>query len=262
MNIKPILAYAFHPAPRCGFPYEQLLDRLFAEKERHKPTDARYLMAKRIMNSFYGKSAELRKDGEWWRAGKMFNPCYAAEITARVRMRIYDTIKAMPSRVVSLLTDGIIFDGDVKLPCGKRLGDWELKHEREECVVLSSGVYEYHKHHEHGAACYHDGQVSCGMAVGQHCGERATRGFSRRNSLYDLLDTAGVVETKTMRPTKMAEAVIQDRVKDVGVFSEVTKKLALDTDIKRLWPEEIKRPSELLARKFESKPLFTSLWQL
>jgi hypothetical protein len=257
-SLKPLQAYAFHPFIGCPRPYEGLLDRLFAEKEKYPSTDARYLMAKKIMNSFYGKSAELRKDGASWKAGKMFNPCYAAEITARVRMRMFDAIREHAEHVVSILTDGVIFDAPISLPCGKNLGDWELKHHNEPCVVLSSGVYEYHAHHAHDTRCYQDGVLSCGMTEGQHCGERATRGFSKSNSLYELLDTDHAVKTVTHRPTKLKEAVIQKRMGDIGVFADVEKELRFDTDLKRLWPEDITKPRDLLGRAYASRPLYAS----
>ena len=228
-SIKPIMAYSFHPEKGCTRPYEGLLGRLFKEKSSHPPNDARYLMAKRIMNSFYGVSAELRKEGGYWKAGPMFNPCYAAEITARVRMRLYETLRGLQGKVVSLLTDSIVFDSPVPLATGKGLGDWELKHVDEKCVTLSSGVYEYEG------------------------GERATRGFSRSNSLFSILDVDGEVVTVTHRPTKMREAVIQNRVQDAGVFADVKRVLSLDSDLKRLWPDS-PTPRDLLARSYESKP--------
>ena len=229
-QIKPVLSYSFKPKGQPIHPYEGLLERLFKEKSSHAPDDARYLLAKRIMNSFYGKSAELRKEGDGWRAGRMFNPCYAAETTARVRMKLYEAIKGHEAHVISILTDGLVFDCAVQLPTGKDLGDWEAKHCGHECVTLASGIYEFS-----GA-------------------DRATRGFSRKNSLYDILDSGDRAVTVTTRPTKLREALVQHRLADACIFTDVVKVLNLHSDVKRLWPVQPKIPRDLLQQSYDSIP--------
>ena len=229
-EIKPLLSYSFMPRGRPIYPYTGLLERLFKEKSSHAPDDARYLLAKRIMNSFYGKSAELRKEGLGWRAGRMFNPCYAAETTARVRMKLYEAIKGREHHVVSILTDGLVFDSAEQLPTGKELGDWEAKHQAHECVTLASGIYEY---------------------LGS---DRATRGFSRQNSLYKILDTEDAAVTVTPRPTKLREAIVQNRLGDACIFTDAVRVLNLHSDVKRLWPAQPRVPRDLLQRSFDSVP--------
>jgi hypothetical protein len=243
-DVKILDAYGFVPEPGCPTPYGVLVDKLFALKQAHAPTDARYLTAKLVLNSLYGKTVEVRKDGDAWKAGRQFNPIYGAETTARVRCLMRRTIEASKcdDAVVSVLTDGLILDRDVDIPDSGELGGFSLKHRGEDCLMLRSGIYEWR-----------------GKEV-------ATRGFRKRSadgtpvSLYSMADTDGLIHTTSHRPLHLRECLRTQRFDDLNRFCDVRKDLDLSNDLKRVWPSC--SPKDLLGSLYKSQAIPVSVIDL
>jgi len=108
---------------------------------------------KLMINSLFGKTYQaILKDGVR-QTGPLWNPLYAATITAGCRMRIAEIIRVNDYQgVLSVATDGIIFkhDREIKIPeytmpviwDGERinLGDWTFDGEGS-LLLMMSGVY-------------------------------------------------------------------------------------------------------------------------
>ena len=107
-----------------------------------------------MINSLYGKTIQaVEKDGVKV-SGQLFNPMYAAIITAGCRMRCAEIVRLNGhERVISIATDGVIFEaGETELLIpentrpvyfdGERinLGDWEGGGEGT-LLLMMSGVY-------------------------------------------------------------------------------------------------------------------------
>ena len=63
LEIKEIMAYSFIPNDKVRMPYSSLIEKLYGIKQSFSSSDARYLTAKLILNSLYGKTAQLTKLG-------------------------------------------------------------------------------------------------------------------------------------------------------------------------------------------------------
>lgn len=235
-DIQVHKAFSFIPSPDADYPYQKLIDKLYALKQSHPKQSVEYMLYKRIMNSMYGKTAELIKTSEGWTWGKLFHPIYAAEITALTRTKMYDAIHEHASSVVSILTDGVMFSEPIELKTGKGLGAFELQHENVPCVVLQTGVYQYENE------------------------TPATRGFSRKNNLWDLRGVSTpTFRTKTLRPLHYRECIKRKDFERIGEFIEVEKVINVDHDLKRLWPQRNQPLSSLLSKLERSNPVPASL---
>lgn len=234
-SIKPLLSFYFRPTPQNLPPYQQLVDTLYSEKKRYEKTDARYLTVKLVLNSLYGKTAELRKREDHYTIGNLWNPVYAAETTARTRIKMFLAVREHSEHIASILTDAVCFTKPIPLKTSDKLGAFSQTAYNEKYLVLRTGVYEV------------EGKVA------------ATRGFSRSNVLRHICDTSSpIITTKSLRPSHFSECIVQDRLEDVAVFREEIRELDLNAEIKRVWYERIYSARELLERSFSSSAVPSS----
>lgn len=215
MKIKPIKGWTFYPDADCRYPYRKMMDDLFEAKSKAPKDTADYLVPKLVANSCYGKAAQLTMKEGRWEAGKLFNPFYAAETTARTRVNMFKRIIPYQENVVTVLTDAVVFDKDITLSTSSKLGDFSLKSRNKPCLMLQCGIYQY------------DDLTG------------ATRGFSKGDNLWELVNRDGKqIEVHVKKPKTFKESIIQDKFFEINVFNEVPKIIDLSRDIKRLWPSE------------------------
>jgi len=88
----------------------------------------------------------IEKDGRYYykiEDIEKSNFIYASEITAQVRMRLYDLLYKYKEHILMVQTDSVI--SDIPLPLDvdkKKLGAWDLK-VWDEAYLIGSGVYFY-----------------------------------------------------------------------------------------------------------------------
>ena len=110
------------------------------------------------LNSAYGITAERRdeyvhsdtsgqKFGRFFAAHTvLYGPCtnfiYAAAITEKIRIRIWETLHSYGPRAIFAATDGVLISGapDIETPGG--LGEWGLAGSYSSAVILGSGRYK------------------------------------------------------------------------------------------------------------------------
>jgi hypothetical protein len=236
LHIRVLNAYSWVPTHEQTYPYGGIIDKLYEKKQASEKKSMEYMLYKRIMNSLYGKTCEVTKKRDGYFFGKLFNPCYAAEITSRVRMKMLSVIWPYRDNVVSILTDSVMFNKPVSLKMGKGLGEFEVQHANEDCLVLQSGVYQFAEH------------------------TPATRGFSAQNNLFERCDThASKIKVRTLRPLHYKECVRKKDFERIAEFVWEEKSLDLNADLKRIWPERVHRASQLLENEFDSRPVPYSL---
>lgn len=137
-------AWSFVPEGREAYPFRECVDRLFSLKQSLKGDAGRYNAVKITLNSIYGKTFQKTQmpDGEW-KAGKLFNPVYAAEITARTRMKIWDSIHGCEENIIGVATDAVLSTKPLKLPIGKDMGQWQEEKAGSDLIVVMNGIYQF-----------------------------------------------------------------------------------------------------------------------
>lgn len=236
LHLKLLDAWSFIPHADCRYPYKKLIQTLYKKKSESSRDSMEYLLFKIVMNSMYGKSAQVTKQGNRHVAGKLWNPVYAAEITAFTRCQMFEAIQHHLDSVVSILTDGVMFSKPVRLNTSNELGGWSQKHDKTPCVVVQTGIYQFANE------------------------QPATRGFSRHNNLFELLKTQHThVTTLTLRPRHFRECIKQKHAELIGVFNNEQRVIDVNNDNKRLWLSTISHASDLLEKTFDSIAIPISL---
>lgn len=135
--------FVFTPAP--GEPAEPFawLRELYALRvELRDAGDDGEQLVKLALNAIYGKLAQSR--------GKARYQCFelAGWVTARVRAAMLDVAMIAPAEVISIHTDGLLFDtareptSGPLITVGEGLGEWEA-HRADNLLIVQPGVYTY-----------------------------------------------------------------------------------------------------------------------
>ncbi|GAH87930.1 unnamed protein product, partial [marine sediment metagenome] len=122
------------------YPFRKSILHLFNEKEKYDKKDFRYQLVKKIPNSLYGTFYEKHKVREAWHTGQMFNPIYAAIITANTRIKVFIKAIEVDNPTVAFATDSILVKGKATGDKTPKLGDWENQ-AYGDTIILKSGVY-------------------------------------------------------------------------------------------------------------------------
>lgn len=241
------------------YPFKEKIDKLWGLRK----TVPNPLPVKVIMNSLYGKMASAVPkwrgsgwkgmegciDVEWNRDGKVFylvedifnsNFVYASHITAKVRCRMYDLIKEFPKDIVAVQTDSVMSKAPLPLRVTDKLGDWKVEF-WDEAYVLGSGVYFFR--------------------IGNEW-EGKFRGFNFPKDrlpkvMHDLLTGKGPsVEFGSKKRVSLQESRRIDDDALANVIMDVTKRLNINFDKKRVWGDVWKSGSEIKTKRIVSKPHF------
>lgn len=228
-------------------PFFDEITRLYAWKEVEKDPDIRYCV-KIIMNSLYGKLIQVSGDGNY--TGKLFNPAYAAEVTAGARIKILKLALQKPFNIISFSTDSVSSTTPLNVCSNPNLGDFE-KDFTGEGVVIMSDVYNYWNNELHKE-------------------KSKLRGFSLASSkeidssevyLKDILakmDKTTIYKYIAKRPYHLGECLSHRKkrsVKDINIFGEVEKSIDVNGDTKRVWENSFKSGKECLECNHISLPL-------
>lgn len=229
-------AWCFKADDNAGFPYREAINTLYSFKQHAKSDAQQYRVAKEIINSLYGKTCEKIKTNDgFYKVGKLFNPVYAAEITAQTRMKIFKDFYSHREHIIAVHTDSVISDKPLPVALGEGLGAWERKNENENLVILRNGVYQF------------EGK------------EITARGFKGVTSLFDLFDSKkSYINLRYTRPQHLKECLVQDRFEDIGSFKDVDYDLSLN-DHKRMWDSKIQSFEDLLYKQSESSAVPLSI---
>jgi hypothetical protein len=225
-------AWTFVPGEGCGYPFRECVDKLFALKQALKGEPGRYNAVKITLNSIYGKTFQktLMPDGKT-RVGRLFNPVYAAEITAQTRLMLWDVVRKNEDTVIGVATDSIISTTPLSVGVGEGIGLWSLEKEREKLIVVMNGVYQFYGE------------------VGKLRGSPMKKGRSLNYAL-----PAKELRTTSMRPLTPKEAIIRGDTGLVNRFVDVPYELGLRNH-RRLELEEPETFRDLLDRHYDSIPM-------
>ena len=214
-------------------------------------TDIRQWALKIAMNGAYGKTAQAKKG-----MGALTNFFYASYITAGTRCQIADAMMEKPEDIVEIATDSILSLSPLpSLPLSSNLGDWTMD-TYEKALVIGSGIRQQWNPekadkpfvtHARGLTYKSDWDMLKEIKTGFNENE------NRPNIDCDYLYFTKV------RPLHLGEIIFHHKLlslKDLGVFTEVSKRLSVNTDKKRRWEREYVDFRDMLESELmDSEPL-------
>lgn len=133
----------YHYDEKPTYPFRDFISHFYELKMNAANDPIAYKVAKVMLNSIYGKTIQAVDD----RAGKLWNPFYAATITGGTRARLAEFNRLNGFKAFSYATDGIMLQTkDLKvipkrpLAAPHNLGEWELEGDGDVLIIMS-GVY-------------------------------------------------------------------------------------------------------------------------
>lgn len=217
----------FVPKSAATKPFRYSMRHLFRQKAKIRNV----WLPKALSVALYGKFAEKHENMS---TGNLFNPVYAALITARTRVQIAKYALALPECLVVVATDGLAFNAPLpSFFLGKGFGQLRLDSSAES-VVVGTNVY---------------------TIKGKYAGGTWRPGrFDWFKLLRENPDTTKYDLTH-FRYTTLAEGVIPnfDKWNSVGVFANFPYEFDINYDHKRLF-KKVACGRELLEGSFDSVP--------
>jgi hypothetical protein len=203
-------------------------------KKESKSDPAKYLAAKALINSFYGKTTEKIDRDDGWHAGVLFNPVVSATTLAWTRIQVAEAVHGQLGDVVAIATDSVAATRPLRgLDVGEELGQWEVEAEGIPGIFLQPGVYQ----------------------VG---GKQAqTRGFKRTGikGLQQIIDTdSDTFTVTTERPYSGRQASRWGKPELANIFESHDYKIHV-RNIRRLWGQDVTKFSDLKNNLVLSSPI-------
>lgn len=212
------------------------------------------LAIKLTINSLYGLTAEAtnylsqdvlgareihgQKHQSRLKYGRLTNFLFAAKITERVRLRLWElSIKYKPGEIHFCATDSLLLSRDVPFrdEVGIGLGEWSFKGEFPRAVVLGCGRYRLES--RDGTTLDH------------------LRGFPVRPEFFEKLARTKRARTRisTLDTRSMRQWATDTFAADYNVLSPSWRYLEV-TDDKRYWPKKLPRIMDYFSQSIISEP--------
>jgi hypothetical protein len=261
--------HGFNPEFEAGFiwvqekeeyesPFSWIKDVYYARKKIKEvdSEDIRQMALKIAMNGAYGKTAQKRKG-----IGALTNFFYASYITGGTRVQINEAIFENVkfefdklgellynnSRVIEIATDSILLDKPLNLPISPNLGEWSYA-KYEKALIVGSGIRQQWK--EDGSFVTHARGLT--YKSDWDMVKEMEEGFNDKEKKPNI--NCDYLYFEKRRPIHLGEMIFHYKklsLKDLGVFTKVSKRLSVNTDKKRRWERDYKDFRDLL----ESEPM-------
>lgn len=210
--------WVFVPKHPGNNPLSDLIRDMYG-KRIVKDTEEQRTVYKVLMNSVYGKTAQVKP-----RVGKLFSPVLAAYITGYARGMLLDAALKAKDRLIALATDAVFSQVPLDLPTGADMGFWTEK-QHETFTIFMNGVY------------FLDGKPK-------------TRGFSPEVEIdgkkvrlsADLVKVAlsqgkPMFKIRFTKPNSLLDSL--RRGLNIGEFAQYEREIDLNADTKRIWSEPL-----------------------
>jgi hypothetical protein len=244
IDVKVYSAYWVH-VDTIKYPYKDVVDNLFRLKSEYKKKDLMLsIIAKTMLNSFYGKTIQLTPD---WKsnlnAGTGYNPIHAAVITANTRIKVTKMQNRFRDNCVAVHTDSIMLKEPLpQHEITDKIGEFSFKH-KGDGILVACGQYDLYDH-------------------------SAFKGFNPKDDPEDyngetlswktLLSKHKEVSQfsiNTLRVQSWTDAASKGKFDKVNYFDRNFKKTVnLNGDSKRNWPS-IFKGKDFLEKMEHSEPL-------
>jgi hypothetical protein len=233
------------------FPFKEEVERLYIWKEKETDKNVKYAV-KIFLNSLYGKFIQMSPNGNI--TGKLWNPIYASEITAKTRIKLLELGLQSPENIISFSTDGLASLKPLKVPKGNKMGEFGLDFEGKGVIIMSD-VYNYWNNEEKTKSRLRGFSF---MADKEKVKDKTEDiGIQLRDILAGMEEST-VYEYFTMRPYHLGECLAHHKKRtkeDINIFSKVDKSIDVNGDKKRLWEREFISGKEVLEVRINSIPL-------
>jgi hypothetical protein len=239
-KVKIISAYWLY-IDNPEFPYRRTVNELFKLKSLYKNKDAAlYMLAKVMLNGFYGKSCQVIEDWKgFYQAGIGFNPFYASIITANTRLKVTKIQNLLKDNCLAVHTDSVISLCPLQDNyLSSTLGGFELVESGAGVIVLC-GCYQIHE---------------AGAFKGF---EPAKRPDGVYEDWYDILRQYSrfkKIPYKALRVESWVEATAKGHFDKVNLFQNMPKDIDLNADIKRIWKNDNLRGGDFFKKLYRSEP--------
>lgn len=188
-----------------------------------------------------------------YRTSPMFNPLFAAYITAGTRVQLLDAVFKQGVHVISFNTDAVFVDRKIKVSLTDKIGDWKVDRVPE-LNMFGSGrffvkdddaIINLHKSKFRGARGSSD--------VGNYLG------ISKLDVIDDMLqsDPEGLGASLAVTQVKgLKESIINGNVRDTCVFNHKAYTISYNLG-RRLWSREFTKNEQFFDSNMQSSPLST-----
>lgn len=203
------------------YPYKNFVEskyklRLQLKKEKN-PLE---LALKAMLNSIYGKTAQSSQ-GKGIAFGSIFNPIIASTITGTPRALLYAIVKKyhLDNYVISFATDSILSTKPIPID-SDILGSFKQEPFAYDTYSLQNGIGRRNG-------------IWKNRGIGKLKGEEVIHEntVTENGNLYLIL--------KKSRPNRLISSVRSYNIKDIGKFEQITRKVNLNADKKRVWINKI-----------------------
>lgn len=233
-------------------PFSWIEEVYYARKaiKENDSEDIRQWALKIAMNGAYGKTAQTKKG-----RGALTNFFYSSYITAGTRMQMGDAIIDVgEENVIEIATDSILTTKKIALSLSTKLGEWSYD-KYVKALVIGSGIRQQYLDdtefvtHARGLTYKNDWDMV----------DAIKNGFNEKEKRPNI--DCDYLYFERERPIQMGEMIFHHKklsLKDLGVFTKVSKRLQVNTDKKRNWDRDYKDFRDLL----ESPPMRSEPLQL
>jgi len=260
----PEIISAYHIFTNTDTPFKNRMEKVF----ERKCNDENKIVWKYLANSLYGKTAAatkryddkdldfdvkvldtVEKDGKYYYKVEDItksNFVFASEITANVRLRMYDQIKKYGDKIIAVQTDSLVSSIPLDLEINKdKLGAWTCT-KWNEAYMIGSGVY-----------FYRIDKVWYAKYRGFNFSDEEDEEKKVEKILNCILESDKLfIEFDLKRRISIQEANRTHKPDMANIIVDVIRKLNINFDKKRIWLNKWNSGKELQTKQIPSLAIF------
>ena len=221
------------------YPLRKKMDELFKLKGEAETNIERNVI-KRLMNAFEGKMCErifFERNGKLSPTtfGEIFNPCWRSEVENNTHLSVVNFCIENNITPIAIMTDGVVTDVDLKIPSSTAMGGWKLDSVTKG-LVMGSGILALQGKHKEG-----DFSLNYDVLMEK----------------IDPQSTEIVLEKDGF--VSIGEACERNLFHKLGEYEVDKRVIKLNSDTKRIYPNEPTNFGELLKGHYDSIPIDISM---
>jgi hypothetical protein len=212
------------------YPFKEFIEKFYDKrKELKQQGNPLQLPIKIILNAIYGKMGQKQNR----KIGNIFNPVIFAYITGFARAQLISFVKEhdVEKDVVAFATDSVCITRKIDVN-SSQLGGFSLDKHALDAYYLQNGFYRFGSWKLRGLG-------KLGRKEIEHINT-----IERDGRLY--------YSYKVLRTKKLASAIIQNQIDDIGKLKEEYREVNLNGDDKRFWLGRLENINDLKSNKSTS----------